>query len=150
MNEKLLYTASPIYLCISYQEARPVKKTHPLAMHWEKLQEEKKRETSKYDNEVKKRLQESERRKKGEGEVDYKPEKARISEQQEKDDLQNRRRSLAETWEAKGRIKSNNNNTKASQQLSKNISKNEFGKSKSPKKSPAAKTVGFCFALYVF
>ena len=119
-------------------------------MHWEKLQEEKNYEASKYDNEVKKRLQESEKRKKRE--VGSKPEKPQIIEQQEKDDLLNRRRSIAETWETKTRSKSSTNNTKESQQSSKYIvqSKNEFRKSKSPKKSPAAKAVGIRFVLSFF
>ena len=123
-----------------------MKKAHPLAMHWEKLQDEKQREAIRYDYEVKKRQQESERRRKRESEEKQQREKIRA--QQERQDLQNRRRSLAESWEKKsgGNTNNNNNSSGKESQSSSNIpSKNEIGKGKSPRKSPAVKKVRKCF-----
>ena len=132
-----------IFNVILYQEAKPAKKAHPLAMHWEKLQEEKQREASKYVNVVKKRLQETERRRKREAEE--KVERDRIREQQERQDLQNRRRSLAESWEKKNDSNIINNNGKESQPSTKSMiqSKKEIGKVQLPKKLPVAKKVGY-------
>ena len=74
-------------------------------MQWEKIQEEKRREVDKSDVDAKKRQQESERRKRKEQQEKMQEEKQK--QKQEIRELQDRRKSLAESWEKKN---TNNNN----------------------------------------
>lgn len=115
-------------------------------MHWEKLQKDKQREVSKFDNEAKRRQFEAEKRKRREAQE--KIEREKLKQQQELQDLQNRRKSLAESWEKKsgGSNISNNNNVGSTKdsQTSTNVKmtpKKEAGKVKSPRKSQTAKKV---------
>ncbi len=117
-----------------------MKKAHPLAMHWEKIQEQHRNEAVKNDMEAMRKKQEADKKRKKEFEQKQQMEKEK--QKLEIKELQDRRRSLAEAWENKN---NNEENLKVVKKIEKTekatkVMKNVSGKV-SPRKSPGKKKV---------